>query len=466
MKNVILALRTKYALRFSIYILLFFLSISASLSTPGAQEDINVMQLVCGEDGVPPDLIPEIRKAASLTANQMLYEQVQNDFENLFGDSLEESALFSDPDSISLERLYEARAALTQVIEEMESSAQGPNRQCREIAEPSGFANSMLNTLLNDLLGISVANPLSQQYLFIINLNAAISLKESGLTAGPEFAASIPEAILEQVQKFADTVSDSPSYEIGLSRSAIPFFPIFLLLGQSIDEELIQEALSPDRWADIACGESVDFDSFGLQFDGSLFIRSNDSEGYPFRQTAAEIWSFTSVMINLILLLFDPSFADTFLDTAINGCSPELRSSAANLYLAIAAANDENKLWDFTLNGESDELQLAAASRLIPFLADNDERDDGDLQNLALTLGNRPLRFAAGYALGLRWLRLVEAGELDLGTRFEFPPNGKVNLIRGSLTQYATVHSGVHAELAQGTILPLFYLFMRSSERP
>jgi hypothetical protein len=433
---------------------------------PVAQESVDVMQLSCGANGVPPDLIPEIRKAASLAANQMLYQQVQRDFEALFGPSLAESAIFADPSSITLERLYDARTALASVISNLESTAQGSSKQCREIAEPSSFENSMLNTLLSDLLDINVANPLSQDYLFQINLDAAIALKENGVTSGIEFDEQVPGAILEQVQIFADGISHAPSYEIGLSRSAIPFFPIFLILGLRADDELAQEALSPDRWAGIACGRNVQFDSFGLQFDGSFFIQSNDSEGYPFRQTASEIWSFTSVMINLVLLLFDPSFAETFHNTAVNGCSPELRWSASNLYLAIAAANDPNKLWDFTLNGNSEELQLAAASRLIPHLADDEDRDDGELQSLALTLGNKPLRFAAGYALGLRWLRLVEAGELDLGTRFEFPPNGKVNLIRGTLTQYATVHSGVHPELAQGAILPLFHLFLRNSESP
>ncbi len=203
--------------------------------------------------------------------------------------------------------------------------------------------------------------------------------------------------------------------------------------------------------------------SVGLEFDGSVFIQNYDSSGYPVRQTAAEFWALSSVLSNILLLLFDPTFAENFLETASNGCSHELRLAAADLYVSLSPRfqEPEELLLLARSAASSAELQLAAATKLISIWADDQSLSAADLQSMALNGENGPLKAAAGYALGLRWLREVEAGRLDLATRFAYPPGGGVTATEGTIAQFAAIHAGVHPELAQAVVLPIFKLLFK-----
>jgi hypothetical protein len=101
---------------------------------------------------------------------------------------------------------------------------------------------------------------------------------------------------------------------------------------------------------------------------------------------------------------------------------------------------------------------------LVSFWSQDTARSDADLQQLAIAGETHALKAAASYALGLRWLKRVESGELDFATRFTYPPNGGISATDGTLGQFAAVHASVHPELAEAPVIPLFQIF-RSNPR-
>jgi hypothetical protein len=167
-------------------------------------------------------------------------------------------------------------------------------------------------------------------------------------------------------------------------------------------------------------------------------------------------------LLYFVRLLFDPSAAEIFLETAINGCSPELRLSAADIYVSVFPElnDDREALWELSLHGGSAELRMAAAARLVRFLAADTEFSDYELGLMALDSDSQVLREAAGYALGMRWLGQVDNGDLDLNTRVHFPDAASNMIKEGTLVQLAAAHTEINAELAQSAILPLFRLFL------
>ena len=442
--------------------------VSLSSIMPSAQVFTDPQVVACGSQSIPADIVTEIRVAASLTASLDLNEQINLEFSSMFGGGLFGSPLFTDPDSVSNAEINGLRQSINERITVLEQLATGPNRQCREIAGVTTFSDPVLYSLLNNVVRIELTSPLSQLYLYRSMTDAVGSLREKGLGTAVRFPEVLSQELISQAERIASSIAESESYEIALARASAVFLPIFFALTLEEDEELSLSVLNPALWKSLACGEHIVVPSFAIALDGGLVIETSEGPKYPFRQAGAELWAFTSTLLNILLILFNPVYGDAYYDVARVGCTTELRQNAANLYVALtdSVSNDINELENLVTNGESDELRWQAAARLTPLMANDAMKSEEDLQQIAMRSESPLARSIAGNALGLRWMRKVESGELDFMGTFEFPANGGINLTEGTLTQFAAAHAGAHPDVAQAVILPLFKAFRLVSERP
>jgi len=425
--------------------------------------------VACGSPSQPIEIVPEIRQAASLAANKHRMSQVNLEFSSVFGEELFRTQFFLNPLSISLPELRSLEQLLKERIDELEAIGNGPNRECREIAGFTSFSNPVLKALLSRELNLEMSSPLSQLYLYHNITNALIVIRATSLDIGAGFRATFSAELLEQTQITAQSIEDSPSYEIAMAKASVVFLPMFLALSIADDEELTLTVLNPTLWESLACGDQVIVPGFNIELDGSLNTPSAGSAHYPLRQMGGELWAFTSTLLNIILILFNPSYGESYYEQAVNGCSQEIRFNAANLYFSLVPelTNDLESLQSMVMNGESDELKWVAASHLSSILADDLTLTEEYLQSIAIQSRSPMMRSAAGHALGLRWMKKVESGEIDYTSTFEYPSNGGINLVSGTLTQFALAHTNVHPELAQAAILPLFAAFnLVATNRP
>jgi len=422
---------------------------------PGSQVFPEPLAVVCGDENHPPDLIREIRAAAGFAVADQLNLEL--------GDRLE--ALFRRPDPLLLEQLEEIERELSRHILELERIAQGPNRQCREIIDfyRSLFVLKVLfaRSILSPVFSISLADLYSIRAVVQAAIAVGGATEETSLIQTAFFG-----EYLRQLQQLANSVKTAQSFELGADRAlalsqAIPLFILFLLSPNPPDP--LTELFDPQRWERVACGGKESFTLLEIEFDGSFLIASNDSRGYPFREAAAVIWGISSNINGRF---------SVFYDQALRGCTSELRTVAALLYLEFPqfgpplGPGSAREIWEeLALEAKSAEMRAAAASRLIPFLADDQGLSDEDLQQLALLGKTAEFRSAAGSALGFRWQQKVKISKLDLSTIISFlGPDGQT-LRQGTLIQFAATHTEVHPELAQAAIAPLFLLFKAELRR-
>jgi len=406
--------------------------------------------LACGDETHPPDLIPEIRVAAALAASVQISDEIRILLQKLHDQSL---------------AFDEFTKEITKRTHELERIAQGPNRQCREVATPSIFANVVLFNALTSGRALSGAfsSPLPEFYF-------APSFAKSLLVVGSvdaEMKSTVQEfrdELLREMKKLIDSVERAQSFELGLSRASILPFSVTLL---HVFDVPSPELFDATKWERVACGGAETFSSLGIQLDGSLFLQNNDSQGFPFREVGAQLWA-TSLLLMLEGLVQDASFYETLLDKALYGCTHELRVAAAELYLFAPVGltrKNEAELKVLALEGGSAELRSAAASRLAFFYAFEQDWSDIYLQQLALTAETTELKSAAALALGLRWQVTAQKRELGLTTVFSFlGPDGRT-LRQGNLIQFVAAHTAANPELAQAAILPLYQIFLLSPRR-
>lgn len=373
---------------------------------PVAQVFPEPLVVACGDETHPPDLLPEIRWAASRAAS----EQIDRGIDPLFDELVHKSISIQEFDQ-----------RLVGQIQELEQIAQGSNRQCREVV----LAGSVYLPLLYSY------HAWAQAYLVVG------SFKDE---------AGFPEEFLRQLKLIIGSTWQAKSFELALSRAMVIVFVFF-----------VAETLPLDAWERVACGGVEAYPQLGLELDGSLYVENNDSQGFPFREVAASEWSH-EVWYNSPLGR-DRSF---LLDKAVHGCTHELRTTAARIYV-LSLLSQEEELRTLTLQGGSEELRAAAAAYLVHPFAFNKDLSDEDLQRLALTAETAELKSAAGWALGLRWQRKVSQGQLGLTTSFSFlGPDGST-LKQGNLIQFVAAHTGANPELAQAAILPLCSIFLQQS---
>lgn len=102
-------------------------------------------------------------------------------------------------------------------------------------------------------------------------------------------------------------------------------------------------------------------------------------------------------------------------------------------------------------------MREAAAAELIDLLVDSDI-DDSQLQQMALSGESPELRWAAGMALGLRWAREAEEGNLRLS---DIPRKSSATpySVEQALIIFAAKNTAVHPGLARASVYPLAMLF-------
>lgn len=397
---------------------------------PAAQIFPEPLVIACGDQSHPPDLIPQIRAAASIAASAQL--SGENDTDALSYKLIEK-----------LISLGEFEKELSKIIQKLEQIAQGPNHQCRSVPI-IGYPGDYL--------------PL----LYFERSWARAAIAVGGFDDEPEL---LREFLLD-VKRIIDSVAQIWSFELALGRAlSLTTVPLFVALMKKAPSEIRDELFNLGKWERVTCGGKEKFPQLGLEIDGSLFIRNNDSQGFPFRETAATLWRFS---IDDKLLARDPRFRETLLDKALQGCSPELRAIAARLYVEFRVFKEGLRtegLSRLALEGGSTELRAAAASHLAYYLASDRKLSDEDLQRLALTGKTSEFKSAAGLALGQRWQLEALIGKLGLTTVFSFIGPDRRTLQQGNLIQFAAAHTGVHPELAQAAILPLSEIFLKGLSR-
>ena len=408
--------------------------------------------LACGGEGRPPDLLPEVREAAQ---QAVVWEILQKSLEvNLFADHPRNRLELSPED-------LEARAAELQGwIEFLETlAATGPNRHCRSIAVP----------LLPWMY-------LSSAWLQFAREHGPLEEEPSWETLAA-LLERMTRLLLEASARWTRSVWQAESFELASSRTLtlgysllVPLIFVPPLLAPELWQDLVP-LFEADKWERVACGGRERFTvmEVELEFDGSLFIQNNDSQGFPFREVAARLWTLSILLGELRGdVLPEEEQSRILRGKAVSGCTPELRKQAAETYVQLVEydpARDEEEralLEELARHGESRELRVSAGSRLARPLAEDASWDDLALQELAFFGETEGIRLAAGEALGLRWWKRVEQGQLDLITSFPFLGADGKTVRQGTLLQFVAAHTGAHPELARAAVAPLTELLRTS----
>ncbi len=241
-------------------VLIIGVVLSGALFSSSAQTAVDSRRLACGEANQPPDFFAEIRKAASIAADLYYTQDLARNFPFLFEDSLSESP-YKFTQRFSIKQLRDFESSVQARIRDLEGLAQGPNRQCREAADPSSFDHYMLGEVLADDLKIELPSPLVQLYLARGIFRAGIAFKESGRSTEKAFAAMLEANLLAEAADFAGSLAATSTYELALSRTASSFVPIFLKLeSEEANANISLVLLDPELWQSIACGEKSALD--------------------------------------------------------------------------------------------------------------------------------------------------------------------------------------------------------------
>jgi hypothetical protein len=431
--------QSKTTFRFIFFGLFAALTLIVSLPiSPSAQQAPDPTIIACGDATHPPDLIPEVRAGAAIASESSLSRQ----YLSLTSLSNYSKIMRRFNAGESFESIL---AAVQQAINTLEKIAQGPNKECRSTA----------------------SYVLSELYIPKIELQAAINMN-STLPVPREKRDEYIKELVHVVQSVFETARPSSTLEISKSRLSafgfISFYAFIAALGSLVNDDIYSEFLLPfkdkNRWEHVLCGgdETFSFLGYDFEFDGSFSIVNNDEQGNPYFLWAADGW-----LLSLLISLDEKGPLPDFLDIALHGCSSELRTIAAVSYITFSielfGESDENGLQKLAIEGGSHELRFQAATLLANDYAKDRTLSDIDLQHLALNGETTEQKYAAGQALGLRWADQVHAGKLKLGTEITFLGADGKTLMKGTLYQFAAIHTKYHSELAQAVIAPLGALY-------
>lgn len=437
-------------------------------ATASAQPGSTPLTVACGTDGQAPDLIPEVRRAAGLAAGIELDRDVQAEFQELIDVffASEEELEADPPEPISRAELTAFDQALSERIAELEEIARGPNAPCRQVVEFSALENTMLYNVMDAGLDVRPTNTLASLYVTQAFVRAYLSTDLDRVTADDVQNAFPAEAFLAEARRITGSAQRAATFELGLSRSILTRLSLLTFAGDIFSESFVlDELLNAEKWRNVACGGTESFSEVGLEFDGSIEFSHIDGGGHPFRETAATSWFQAQLLRNPFGVLFDPSFSERLRDTALNGCTSELRTAAADFFFQIMDEGNRAQAALEVINRDtSPELQRAAA----PWVALHWAQDDGptptDLQQRALTGKTMGTRSAAGLALGLMWADRVQGGDLERDSVVEFLGADGTTTRSGTLVQFASVHTETHPELARAAVLPLTLMHLDNAE--
>lgn len=437
--------------------------------TPSAQPNTAPLTVACGTEGQAPDLIPEVRRAAGVAAGVELDREVQSEFRRLidffFAD---EEELESDPpEPITRATWEDADRQLSERIAELEWIARGPNTACRQVVEFSAVGNNPLYNVMNAGLDIQPTNTLASLYVTqaFVRGYLATDLEEVGVS---DLEESFPsEAFLAEARRITESARRAETFELGLSRSILTRLSLITLAGNVFSETFIlDELLNAEKWLSVACGGSETFSEVGLELDGSVEFTHIDGGGHPFRETAAASWFFAQFLRNPFAVLLDPSFTESLYETAMNGCSSEVRAAASDFLFQLVGEQNRAQAGLEIINdpAASVEFQQAAAPWAAIGWAQNEGLTPNALQQRALAGETVGTRTAAGLALGLVWADRVNQGELTWSSIIEFlGPDGET-LRSGTLVQFAGVHTETNPDLARAAVLPLTLLYLDDAD--
>ncbi len=438
--------------------------------TPSAQPGSTSLSIACGTDGQAPDLIPEVRRAAGLAAGVELDRAVQAEFQELIDVffATEEELDAEPPEPISRAQLTAFDEALNERIAELEEIARGPNAPCRQVVEFSALENTMLDNVMDAGLDVQPTNTLASLYVTQAFVRAYLTTDLDRVTADDVQNAFPAEAFLAEARRITESAQRADTFELGLARSILTRLSLLTFAGDIFSESFVlDELLNASKWRNVACGGAETFSEVGLAFDGSIEFSHIDGGGHPFRETAATSWFQAQLLRNPFGVLFDPSFSERLRDTAIDGCTAELRTAAADFFFQIMDEGNRAQAALEVINSDtSPEFQRAAA----PWVALRwaSQGDDGqtpiELQRRALTGQTVGTRSAAGLALGLIWAERVRAGNLARDSAVEFLGAEGSTTRSGTLVQFASVHTETNPELARAAVLPLTLMHLDNAE--
>ncbi|MBI1731127.1 hypothetical protein HYR53_11015 [Candidatus Acetothermia bacterium] len=404
--------------------------------SPNAQQAPDPTVLACGDATHPPDLIPEVRAGAAMAA--------------VFALSSQYAGLTSVPFILnrikrgeSVERIV---AEIQQAINTVEKIAQGPNKECRSIASyllPSLYVSKI-------------------EFQAAININSALPIPHENTDAFLKELVHVIHSVFESA------TSESTLESFSGRLSSFNLINLFAFIASSsgplLDDRIFFQFLIPFKdksaWEHVLCGGTETFSVLGydFKFDGSFSLVNNDEQGNPYLVWAADGWLFS-----FLISLDEEGPLPDFLDIALHGCSTEFRTVAALLYIEVNierfGESNENGLQTLAIEGGSHELRFQAAVLLAKDYAKDRTLSDIDLQGLALNGVTTEKRYAAGQALGLRWVDQVYEGKLKLSTNLTFLGADGKTLVHGTLYQFAAIHTKYHSELAQAVIAPLGVLY-------
>ena len=437
--------------------------------TASAQPNTSPLTVACGTGGQAPDLIPEVRRAAGMAAGVELDRDVQSEFRRLidvfFAD--DEDPESSPPDPLKRATLEAFDRKLSDRIAELEWIARGPNAACRQVVEFSTLGNNPLYTIMTDGLDVQPTNTLASLYVTqaFVRAYLATDLQEVGVS---DLEAGFPaEAFLAEARRITETALRAETFELGLSRSILTRLSLITLAGSVFSETFIlEELLNAEKWRSVACGRTETFSEIGLELDGSVAFIHIDGGGYPFRETAATSWFFAQFLRNPFAVLLDPSFTENLYETAMNGCSAEIRAAAAEFLFQLVGEPNRSRAALEIINDPtaSVEFQQAAAPWAAIHWAQDEELTPNALEQRSLAGETVGARTAAGLALGLIWADQVEQGDLGWSSVIEFlGPDGET-LRSGTLVQFAGVHTEANPDLARAAVLPLTLLYLADAE--
>ena len=438
-------------------------------ATTAAQSSPSPLTVACGQEGQPPDLIPEVRRAAGIAAGVELDRQVQSEFQRLidlfFAD--EEDLESNPPEPITRAALAEYDRKLSARIAELEWIARGPNTACRQVVESSALSNSPLDYVLDAGLGVQPTNSLASLYVTqaFVRAYLATDLSEVGVA---ELQDAFPaEAFLAEARRITLSAPRAETFELGLARSILTRLQLLALAGNVFsDTFVLDELLNAEKWQNVACGGAETFSEVDLALDGSVEFVHVDGGGHPFRETAATSWFYAQFLRNPFAVFLDPAFTENLFNTAMDGCTSELRAAAADFLFQLVSEENRTRGALEIINDStaSVEFQRAAAPWAALHWAEEAGLTPPALQQRALGGQTVGIRMAAGLALGLIWANQVEQNELTRSSAVEFlGPNGKT-MRTGTLVQFAGVHTETNPALARAAVLPLTLIYFSEVE--
>ena len=437
--------------------------------TTSAQPNATPLTVACGTQGQAPDLIPEVRRAAGVAAGVELDREAQAEFQRLidFFFAEEETLEADPPEPITRAELAAFDRKLSERIAELEWIARGPNAACRQVVEFSASGNNALFNVLDAGLGIQPANTLASLYVTQTIVRAYLATDAQQVAVADLEDGFPAEPFLAEARRITKSAQRAETFELGLSRSILTRLSLLTLVGNVFSETFIlEELLNAEKWKNVACGGTETFSEVGLALDGSVAFVHIDGGGHPFRETAATSWFFAQFFRNPFAVLLDPAFTETLFETAMSGCTSELRAAAADFLFQLVSDETRAQGAIEVVNDPdaSAEFQQAAA----PWAALSWARDAGltpnALQRRALAGETVGVRTAAGLALGLIWAEQVEQGALSWSSTVEFlGPDGETPR-SGTLVQFAAAHTETNPALARAAVLPLTALYLNDAE--